>query len=153
MGKYTLLCIEYILLFRLIIYVLYSFTLSFSTFYIGLPFTHTVACANIWSSQYLASCDGHYVSRPNSWSYSIAWLLNLQWYWYYFIPTSDRQHGKPTLYWLDHRYQIILSPCKSLKSTRVHSFLLDVPIISVGVVGCKFSLGNLYWEGSRHSKQ
>ena len=37
MGKYKLVCEQYILLFRFIIYVLYSFTLTFSTFYIGLP--------------------------------------------------------------------------------------------------------------------
>ena len=42
-GKYILLSIEYILLFRLNIYVRYSFTCSFSTFYIGLLFTHSVA--------------------------------------------------------------------------------------------------------------
>ena len=39
-GKYIVACKEYILLFRLIIYILYSFTHSFSTFYIGLLFTH-----------------------------------------------------------------------------------------------------------------
>ena len=38
-----LVCKEYILHFILIIYVLYSFTGSFSTFIIGLLFTHTMA--------------------------------------------------------------------------------------------------------------
>ena len=41
-GKYILLLIEYISLFRLVIYVLLSFTRSFSTFSIGLLFTHTL---------------------------------------------------------------------------------------------------------------
>ena len=45
-----LLCIEYILLFKLIIYLLYSFTLSFSTFYLGLLFTHTMARVNTLSN-------------------------------------------------------------------------------------------------------
>ena len=36
-GKCIMVCKEYILLFRLIIYVLYSFTRTFSTFNIGLP--------------------------------------------------------------------------------------------------------------------
>ena len=42
-------CIEYILPFRLIIYVLYSFTRSFFTFYMGLLFTRTVARVNLLS--------------------------------------------------------------------------------------------------------
>ena len=42
MGKCNLQFIEGILLVRLIIYVLYSFTSGFSTFYIGLLFTGVV---------------------------------------------------------------------------------------------------------------
>ena len=48
MEKYILPCTEYILLFRLILYVLYLFTGSFSTFYIGLFFTRTVAGVNVY---------------------------------------------------------------------------------------------------------
>ena len=46
-GQYIVVCKEYILLFRLFIYVLYSFTHTFSTFHIGLLFTYTVARANL----------------------------------------------------------------------------------------------------------
>ena len=49
-GKYIWLCIEYILLFRLIIYSLYSSTCSFSTFYLGLLFTCTAAWVNTLSN-------------------------------------------------------------------------------------------------------
>ena len=42
-GKYIVLHKEYILLFRLIMYVLYSFICTFSTLYIGLFFARTVA--------------------------------------------------------------------------------------------------------------
>ena len=42
-GKYIyVVCKESILFFRSITCVLYSFTRTFSTFYIGLLFTHTV---------------------------------------------------------------------------------------------------------------
>ena len=47
-GKYILQCIEYILLFILIIYTLYSFTRDFYTFYIGLLFTHVVTRVNVY---------------------------------------------------------------------------------------------------------
>ena len=50
MDKYILVCKGYIFHFRLIIYVLYSFTHSFSTFYIGLLFTHIVAWVNLLST-------------------------------------------------------------------------------------------------------
>ena len=43
------LCIEYILPFRLIMYVLYSFTRSFCTFYTGLLFTRAMAQVNLLS--------------------------------------------------------------------------------------------------------
>ena len=45
-----MLCIEYILLLRFTIYVLYSFSGSFSTFYIGFLFTRTVARVNTLST-------------------------------------------------------------------------------------------------------
>ena len=48
------------LLFRLNIYVLYSFTHTFSTFYIGLHFAHTVAWVNLLSSSHpihIYTCD------------------------------------------------------------------------------------------------
>ena len=46
MGKYIRIYKKYIWCFRLIIYVLYSFTRSFSTFYIGLLVTCTEARVN-----------------------------------------------------------------------------------------------------------
>ena len=49
-GKYIALSNEYILLFRLIIYVRYSFTYTFSTFYIGLFFTCTLVWMNVLST-------------------------------------------------------------------------------------------------------
>ena len=48
-GKYIVVCKEYILLFRLIIYVLYSFTATLSTFYIVLLFTPTV----VWRESFI----------------------------------------------------------------------------------------------------
>ena len=50
-GKCNLQCIEYIFLIRLIIYVLWSFTSSFSTFYIGLLFTRTGECLSTWNTE------------------------------------------------------------------------------------------------------
>ena len=50
MGKYILVCKEYISPFRLIIYVLCSSTHTFSTFYIKLFFTHTAEWVNLLSS-------------------------------------------------------------------------------------------------------
>ena len=46
-----LLCIEYILFFELIKYILYSFAQSFSTFDVGLLFTRLVAWVNLLSSK------------------------------------------------------------------------------------------------------
>ena len=42
-------CKEYILLFKLIIYALYLFTRTFSTFYIGLLFTRNV----VWRESFI----------------------------------------------------------------------------------------------------
>ena len=72
----TVLCIKqnkkyiYILLFRFIIYVLYSFTRTFSTFSLGLLFTRPVAWVNLLSRNQdkLASFDintSHTQSAPN----------------------------------------------------------------------------------------
>ena len=65
-AKYILLCIKYILLFRLSIHVLYSFTNSFSTFYIGLLFTNTVALVKI-----LSRCDWGFNLPPR---FSPCWV-------------------------------------------------------------------------------
>ena len=54
-------CKEYILIFRLIFYVLYSFTRTFSTFnfffYRGLLFTHTVVQRESCSYDQSRSCS------------------------------------------------------------------------------------------------
>ena len=50
-GKYKVTFKEYIFLFRLMKYVLYSFTRIFSTFHIGLLFTHTMALVNLLSRE------------------------------------------------------------------------------------------------------
>ena len=52
-GKYIAVCKEYIFLFRLIIYVLYSFTHIFTTIYIGLLFTPTVVLVDKRFTPYL----------------------------------------------------------------------------------------------------
>ena len=62
-GKCILICIEYSLLCKLIIYVLYSLTCSVSTFYLGLIFTHTVAWVNMLSMHHPA----HWLAIRSHW--------------------------------------------------------------------------------------
>ena len=68
--------------FRLIIYVLFSFTYSFSTFHIGLLFTHTVAWVNTLSScfRHIVMCkvvirSGCKCSRRNGGHLWLVWEL------------------------------------------------------------------------------
>ena len=44
-GKYIIVCKQYTLLFMLIIHILYSFTHTFSTLYVGLLLTRTVVAS------------------------------------------------------------------------------------------------------------
>ena len=69
MGKYILVCKEYISLLRLIIYVLYSFTRTLASFYLGLLFTCPVARVNLLSRW------RHLMDTKGNWSTSTCYQL------------------------------------------------------------------------------